>query len=515
MGAFKRPKRWPLPRGVEKAMTLKIETTLEDLEEKLLSYENFKQVLQQYLQRLLTSDQDTLAVVAEMLESVKRLSSARELAEAPADMHGALALQPEVLSRYGGVAYIEGLPAPPLLKGGVIKLDDPQVYGMSLISTWLDCIISNPEQSLDSLRKVFLRATDSWGVELNRVFHIDLGRAQPIANSEAWLADLLRGEPVGNLYLARATNIAQALGLEAPTIMGRIPISAWRYLLRTRPIYDLTTRFGRAGRDTARARLVALRRESEDQAGACLYRLGLDPRSPVPEPPPPISLGDLQATMGCTMATPVRLEMIERADHLSGNAPTTFSAFLPLGSLLNTFSLVLNHPPSVVLQDITPPATPFSQRFVRVASSAAPERVVRLFRIHTLVQSDWPSQHGWSRVYRFHDLGDIGVTTCPPEAYLEVALREAGVTEDEEAQVYFHRWGTTRASLRISAGGLHRAAQTGTLILLHADEDIALDILDFLQGLIGPAAQEINPVVSQLETQVHWRPKLGSALFSE
>jgi hypothetical protein len=493
---------------------LKVETSLEELEEKILSYESFKQVLQQYLQRLLGSDQDTLAVVAEMLAAVKRLSSERELAEAPIEIQRVLGLQPAALYRYGGVGFVEGVPAPPVLRGGVIKLDDPQVYGMSLISTWLDCIISNPEQSLDSLRKVFLRAGDPWGTELNRTFHLDLGRTQPIAAPEAWLADLLRGESIETLQLARVTNVAQALGLETPVSLGRVPLAVWRHLLQTRLVYDLTARFGRAGRDTARARLIALRREIRGQTAPSLYRLGLAPAPAIPLPPPPITLADLQATLGCTLATPVHLEMIERADHLSGSAPATWSASLPLGSLRQTFSLILNQPPGIILQDITPAPTPFAQRLLRVAAAPDPERAVRLFRIRPLAPDEWPSQRGWTRTYRFHDLSDIGVTTCPPEAYVEVALREAGPDEEEDSEIYFHRWGEKRASLRITAQGLHRTAQTGTLILVQADEDIALDILASLQGLIGPAAQEIDPLVSRLDCQVHWRPRPGPELFA-
>ncbi len=492
---------------------VKIETALEELEDRIVSYENFKQVLQQYLQRLLGSDQDTLAVVAEMLDTVKRLSAARDLGEAPLDIQHLLQLRPEALYRYGGVALVESITGLPLLRGGTIKVDDPQVYGMSLISTWLDCIISNPEQSLDSLRKVFLRATDSWGIDLNRIFHIDLGRIQPIAAPEAWLADLQRGETARRLHLARVTNVVQALGLETPTAVGQVPLAAWSHLLQSRPVYDLTGRFAHAGRDTARARLVALRREVGGKSLPCLYRLGLDPMPPVPEHPAPITVGDLQATLGCALATPVRLEMIERADHLSGSAPATFGASLPLGNLPYSFSMILNQPEEIIIQDITTPSFPPAQRLLRVASHEQPEQTVRLFRLHTLPQKDWPSEHGWSRVYRFYDLGDIGVTTCPSEAYLEVRLLEGEESEEDRSEVYFHRWGETRASVRISAMGLHRAAQTGTLILLHTDEETALDVLNSLQGLIGPAAQEIDPILSDLDCSVRWRHRTATELF--
>ncbi len=490
----------------------KIETPLEQLEEKLLSYENFKRVLQEYLQRLLTSDQDTLAVVSEMLRAVKSLSTAPLLAETPVDMRRALELRIEALRRYGGIARVEDVSAPGLLDGGVIKVDDPQIYGLSLISTWLDCIISNPEQGLDSLRKVFLRATDPWSIELNRTFHVDLGRIQPIGNPQAWLSDLLRGESVSGLHLARVTNIAQALGLEAPVSLGTLPLPVWRRILETRPVYDLTARFGRAGRDTARARLLAWQRE-QGKEPPCLYRLGLDPAPPLPTPSTPITLGELQTALNCSLATPVRLEMIEKAEHLSGSAPSTFCAFLPLGSLPAAFSLILNHPPAIVLHDLTPEPNPFGPRLLRVASTERPQTAVRLFRLHPLPQSEWPGRQGWARIYRFHDLGDIGVMTCPSAAYLQVSLREEDKSNDE-AEVYFYRWGKKRASLRISARDLRRTAQTGTLILLGSDEEVALDLLEALQGLIGPAAQEIHPVLSQLECQVRWRPRLGAELFT-
>lgn len=489
---------------------LTTEATLEEIEAKLLSYDRFKEVLQQYLQRLLTSDQDTLAVVAEMLDAVKGISAARELAATPPDLHRILELQPEALYRYGGVATVEGTTAPPLLKGGVTKIDDPQVYGMSLISTWLDCIVSNPEQSLDSLRKVFLRATDAWGTELNRIFHVDLGRMQPIADPVTWLADLQQGQTRPHLHLARVNNIAQALGLEPPQPVGPVPLVAWKHLLQTRPVYDLTSRFVRPGVDAERSRLVALRRKQE-QSLTCLYRLGLDPLPTPPHPPSPITLGHLENMLGCPLTAAVRLDMIERADHLSGSAPSTFSAFLPLGAILETFSLVLNHPPEIVLHDVTPPPGNMPQRLLRVAGGA---KRVRLFRISPLPSNEWPSLQGWTRIYRFHDLADIGVAVCPPEAYLQVALRE-GEMGEPDGEVYFHRWGNRRLSLRITAQGLRRTAQTGTLILLHCDQPTALAVLSFLLGLIGPVAQEINPLVSELECQVRWRPYTGASLFQE
>jgi hypothetical protein len=488
----------------------KIETPLEQLEEKLLSYENFKRVLQEYLQRLLTSDQDTLAVVSEMLHAIKSLSTASLLVEAPVDMRPALELRTEVLRRYGGIAQVEDVPAPDLLSGGVTKVDDPQIYGLSLISTWLDCIISNPEQGLDSLRKVFLRAADPWSVELNRTFHVDLGRLRPIASPQVWLSDFLGGASPSALQLARVTNVVQALGLEAPIPLGRLPLPVCRRLLESRPVYDLTARFVPAGPAAEQVRLLAWKRDRKDPP--CLYRLSLDPLPSHPAPSAPVTLGEIQTALNCTLATPIRLEMLEKAEHLGGNVAPTFSALLPLGRLPAAFHLILNHPPGIVMHDLTPEAGPFGPRLLRVASTGRPQTAVRLFRLHPLPPSEWPGRQGWSRIYRFHDLGDLGVDTCPAGAYLQVSLREEGENGDE-AEVYFHRWGKTRASLRISARDLRRAAQTGTLIFLGADEEVALDLLEALQGLIGPAAPKIQPVLSQLECQVRWRPQLGAELF--
>ncbi len=487
---------------------LKIEATLDELEAKLVSYENFKAVLQQYMQRLLGSDQDTLAIVSEMLDTIKSLSAARSLSETPAELRRVVELKKEALYRYGGVAHVEGVQAPPLLEGGIVKVDDPQVYGLSLICTWLDCIISNPEQSLNSLRRVFLRASDPWAVELNRIFHIDLGRLQPIAEPELWLADLVGDTAATHLTLSRVLNVAQALGLEPTEPVSHLPLAVWRHLLKTRPAYDLSDRFSRGGSE--HSRLIALQREEGKRAVACLYRLGTTP-PPAGKLPPPISLGELAQQMGCSLATPVRLELVEKAGHLSGNTPSIFTADMPLGQVEESFSMALNNPPRLILQDVTPPAHPPSQRLLRVASAEKPERQAQVFRIQPLPQEEWPERKDRTHVYRFHDLADIGVGTCPPDGFLEVVL--GNDRAESRAEVHFHRWGRQRASLHITAGGLRRAAQTGTLILLGAGEETALDVLDFLQGLIGPAAQEIEPVVSQLDCQVRWRTRFGEALF--
>ncbi len=491
---------------------LKFDASLEEIEEKLISYDSFKQVLQQYMRRLLSSDQDTLAVVAEMLDAVKGISSARELADTPLDTQRLLEVREDGLERYGGVLHVLNSQVAPLLEGGTIKLDDPHVYGLSLICTWLDCIISNPEQSLDSLRKIFLRATDPWGADLNRTFHVDLGRVQPIADATTWLGSLLRGERANSLHLARVTNITQALGLEEPIALGRVPLPVWQKLLNSRPVYDLTTRYARAGQDTARARLIAVRREQDPIP--CLYRLGLDPMPTIANRPVPITLGDLQTRLGCTLAAPVRLEVIERADHLGGSAPTTFSAFLPLGALPDTFARILNSPESIDLKDVTPPTSPLSQRLLRL-SAAGKTQSVRLVRIHLLPPDQWPSGKGWTKVYRFSDLGDIGVATCPSGAYLEVSMNEDDELSVGSAEVSFYRWGSGEHSLRIMGSGLRRAAQTGTMIILHSNVEAALDILTSLQGLIGPAAQEIEPIISELECHVRWKPRLGAELFRE
>lgn len=496
---------------------INIEAKLEDLEEKLISYESFKEVLQQYLQRLLTSDQDTLAVVSELLDAVKSLSAARALADTPAELHQVLALQEDALHRFGGLTRVEDDDAPSLLQGGIVKVDDPQVYGMSLICTWLDCIVSNPEQSLDSLRKVFLQTNDPWTLALNRIFHIDIGQRQPIVNPDLWLASLIDKEQASSLHLARLLNTAQALELEPPQPIGPIPLAVWRHLLHTRPVYDLTARYARDSGKPGHTRVIALRGSlsGDDQPLPCLYRLGLPPPPFLP-PGKTVTLGDLQTQMGCSLSTPVRLEGIEKAEHLSGNTPPIFIAHMPLGKLEASFSLILNHPPQVVVEDVTPTTALSTYRLLRVSASKGPSHRTQLFRLQTLPQNEWPSQHGWTRVYRFHNLGEIGVSTCPPGSFLEVSLRDDGEigTEAEEAEVHFYRWGEGRHSLRISAAGLRRAAQTGTLIFLGANEETALEILTALQGLIGPVAQKIDPVVSRLETQVRWRTRMGGELFA-
>lgn len=491
---------------------VKIEANLEELEAKLLSYENFKHLLQQYLQRLLGSDQDTLAVVSEMLDAVKALSSARALADTPPDLRQVVELRKSALLRYGGIAHVEGPDSPPLLEGGVVKLDDPQVYGLSLICTWLDCIVSNPEQSLDSLRKVFLKATDSWGSYLNRTFHLDLGRMRPISDPSSWLADLLGGKPAKSLYLARVYNNAQALGLESMQRIGEIPLPIWKHLLGTKPIYDLTARYTRPDQDIGPARLVAVNRDGSSKELPCLYWVSLDPSPEMPPLGPPIALTELQSQLGLSPSTPVRLEMIEQAEHLSGNAASVFTAHLPLNRLLDALAMILNHPPAVLIQDITPKNTPPSQRLLRISSSQAPERVVQIFRLQTLPPNEWPGEQGWTRMYRFHDLGQIGVQTAPAGSFLQVSIKDNHVTI-ENAEVYFQGWGEERFSLRISAAGLRRAAQTGSLIFLGVAEERVIKILDALQGLIGPAAQEIDPVISRLDCQVRWRAQMGPELF--
>ncbi|MBN1483441.1 MAG: hypothetical protein JXA37_01860 [Chloroflexia bacterium] len=491
----------------------KAEASLKALEAKLLSYENFKRVLQQYLQRLLSSDQDTLAVVAEMLDAVKALSSARSVSESPTDLDQVLELRESALRRYGGIAHIEGAPAPPLLGGGVVKLDDPQVYGLSLICTWLDCIVSNPEQSLESLRKVFLKARDSWGTQLNRRFNIDLGRLQPVTNPTLWLADLLGAEKPPLLYLARIYTNAQALGLEPIQDVGTIPLAAWRHLLQSKPVYDLTARYARAGHLTDQARLVALKREKGSEM-PCLYRVGLTPAPAMKPLPDPIPLEQLFHRLGGPPGAFVQVELIEQAAHLSGNVPPILAAHLPLNYIEQAFGLMLNHPPAILMQDVTPPGVSATQCLLRVCSSLAPRSVAQVFRLHTLAQHRWPERQSWSRVYRFQDLGQIGVQSAPPGSFLQVSVPNNHGGEDK-AEVYFQDWGQDRFKLSISAASLRRAAQTGSLILLGVDVQAALQVLADLQGLIGPAAQQISPVVSQLDCQVRWRAHMGTDLFKK
>lgn len=491
------------------------EISLEELEEKLVSYETVKKVLQRYLQRLLSSDQNTLALFAEMLDAVKSLSSARAPMETPADLQRVVELREAALYRHGGVARVEGVPAPPLLEGGIHKIDDPQLYGMSLICTWLDCIVSNPEQSLDGLRRVFLQATDPWAAELNRVFHVDLGRLRPIEDPDAWLDALLSGNTAVILHLAKASNPLQVLGIEAAPSVGQTPLAVWRQLLQTRPVYDLTDRYLTARDRRNQVRIVAMQHEDEGASTAYLYRIGPEPVLPRPPLPRPTSLGTVQTSLQCTLTTPIRLEVIEKTAHLERTSPSVLTIHLPLGDLPRSLALLLNDPPDIVLRDITPLATPPTQRLLRVSSSKQDEASALLLRIEPLPQSEWPSVQGWTRVYRFHDLGEVGINSCPPGSFLEVSRRDMSESGEEEAEVYFHRWGNKRASLRIPAAGLRRAAQTGTLVLLNADKATALDILASLQGLIGPAAHEIEPVVSRLDCHVRWRPHLGPALFPE
>ncbi len=476
--------------------------------ERGFSYPEIKSVVQQHIRRLLAADHDAARVLAEMSEHVRGITAAGEPAAEPVEMRRLLELHLEPLGRFGGEVRVEGVPAPPPLDGGIVRLDDPQRGWMSLLSAWLDCIVANPEQSLASLRRVFLRATDPVGVELNRVFGIDLGRMQPIANPEAWEHDLLRQEETAGLCLDRVTNIVQALGLETPKPMSEVPFALWRHLLRTRPVYDLSAHFTRAGRDTARARVIALRRETEPQSPACLYRVGLTPMPSLPTVPPSMGIEDLAAALGCATSTPVHLELIERAEHLRGSAPTAFSVFLPLEAVASTFSLILNRPPRVLVQDITSTRAP-SPRLLRVASSADPERQVRLFRVQMLPRRDWPARQGFLQVYRFRDLGDLGVTACPPGGYLQVSLGDTSKGDSAAAELYFHRWGERRVSFHITGLGLRRAAESGSLILLHSDHETALEVLAAMQGLLGPAGPEVTPQVSILDCQVNWRPYPG------
>ncbi len=481
---------------------------LEELERRLASYENFKRVLQQYLERLLASDQDTLALVAEMLETVKAISGERIAAEPPADIQRILALREEALLAYGGVAHVQDVPAPEPLKGGTVKIDDPRVYGLSLLCTWLDCIVSNPEQSLDSLRKVFLRATDPWGIELSRTFSVDVGRMEPIADADAWLGTLL-GD-ADRVALARVTNIAQLLGLEPVRPLASVPVRVWQHLLRTRPAYDLTPQV--AGPFLPRhARVVAVRRDASPQKdGGCCYVLGRT-LSTEPSTLKPTSLEKLAQELGCSLATPVRIELIERGEQLVGYERPLYQATLPLGDLRRALFLLMSHPPDILLHDVTPALTPYG-RLLRVASSLEPERRVRLVRVAVPPEDEWPSRHGWQRIYTFSDLGRIGVPTAPPGSFLQILIRNAGATD---AQLYFHGWGGQRLSIRLTTESLQRAAQTGSLILVGCDEGTGLEALACLQGLIGPAAQEIEPVVSRLECQVRWRPQQGPELFQE
>jgi hypothetical protein len=170
---------------------------------------------------------------------------------------------------------------------------------------------------------------------------------------------------------------------------------------------------------------------------------------------------------------------------------------------------MLNRPSGVIIQDVTT-SRARSPRLLRVSVASEPDQFVRLFRVQLLPRKEWPARQGWRQVYRFRDLGDIGVTTCPPEAYLQVSLPEDGRRGTDDAELYFHRWGQKRVSFRISGLGLHRAAQSGSLILLNSDQDTALEVLAALQGLMGPAAQEIATQVSVLDCQVQWRPTQGS-----
>jgi hypothetical protein len=137
---------------------------------------------------------------------------------------------------------------------------------------------------------------------------------------------------------------------------------------------------------------------------------------------------------------------------------------------------------------------------------------VQVFRLQTLPKNEWPDEQGWTRMYRFHDLGQIGVETAPVGSFLQVSIKDNKVAI-ENAEVYFQDWGEDRINLRISAAGLRRAAQTGSLIFLGVDEERVVPILDALQGLIGPAAQEIEPVISRLDCQVRWRTQMGPELF--
>jgi hypothetical protein len=481
---------------------------LEDLERCLASYESFKRVMQQYLERLLASDQDTLALVAEMLETVKAISGERIVPEAPADIHRILALREEALFAYGGVAHVEGVPAPEPLQGGTIKIDDPRVYGLSLVCTWLDCIVSNPEQSLDSLRKVFLRTTDPWGIELNRAFFVDIGRLEPIANGDEWLDSCLGS--LERVSLARVTNIAQLLGLEPLTPVASVPLRVWRHLLRTRRAYDLTP--AAAGPWLPQgSRIVALHRNIPSGERAFCYALGRELQAQEVRGPRPISFQELQRELGISLAAPVQVQLIEQGEQLVGQAPPLYRAVLPLGDLRRAFVLMLNHPPEVQLHEATPPHSPFGH-ILRIASSQDPERRVRLVRLSQPPDEEWPSRQGWQRVYTFFDLARIGISTAPPGSYLGIFIRDSG---GDDAQLYFHRWGPQRLSLRLTTRCLQRAAQTGALILIGCDEETALQALACLQGLIGPAAQEIEPVVSRLDCQVRWRAQQGPELFRE
>ncbi|MGC8873320.1 MAG: hypothetical protein ACP5SI_02575 [Chloroflexia bacterium] len=481
---------------------------LEELERRLASYENFKRVLQQYLERLLASDQDTLALVAEMLETVKAISGERVAAEPPADIHRILSLREEALLAYGGVAHVEDVPAPDPLKGGTIKIDDPRVYGLSLVCTWLDCIVSNPEQSLDSLRKVFLRTTDPWGIELSRTFFVDVGRLEPIADGDAWLDALLDGSE--QLSAARVTNIAQLLGLEPLEPLPPLPVRVWRHLLRTRRAYEITPQA--AGPYLPQgARVVTIRNEPPRKEGVFGYALGRTLRTEQAPLLRATSFDDLQKDLLCSLATPVRLERIERGEQLAGQELPQYTATLPFGALRRALILMLNHPPDILLHDVTPPQTSRGH-ILRVASASEPSRRVRLVRLSVPPEEEWPSRHGWHRTYTFFNLGRIGVPTAPPGSYLRIDLREGGTPE---AQLYFHAWGSQRLSLRLTTESLQRAAQTGSLILLGCDEETALEALSCLQGLIGPAAQEIEPVVSHLDCQVRWRPQQAPELFAE